>query len=270
MKKLWTIASMTLREAIHGKILWLSAFFLALMVAFTYLLSHFIHTDDMGTFFKLLADGGLSMLSLGLFILAIFFTFQSVSSDKKNQTLLLSLAMPIKRRDFVMGKFLGIALTLSVMAALFYLTLTATMALFLAHEVEHVGKTVDGWLGLLSQACLGIYASALLQALWTLALCLLLDSEFLMLFASLCIWGLGSLSQDWVHLAEHLSGPERWMPLMLAHVFPDYHSLNYLVETAYQVRLPLMVLGSHLAYVALYGLVLLLLLTLIMDGKDIT
>lgn len=264
------IAYMTFKEALYGKVLWLALFFAGLLVTFTYLLSRFIHTDDMNTIYKLLVDGGLTIYSLGLFMIAIFFSFQSASSDKKNQTLLLSLAMPIRRRDYLFGKFIGVALILAVVALLFYSVLGITLQLFLQHEAELVGRAmISGWLPKLTQACLGTYLAAVLQGLWTLGLSLLLDTEFLMIFLAFCIWGLGSLSQDWVHLAEHLPGWQSFVPLLLFHVLPDYASLNYLSETAYQIQLPWSELGIHFVYALAYAMVLWTLLSLALDRKDI-
>ncbi len=265
-----SIARMTLLEAWRGKVLWLTAFFAFVMVTLTYALSEYIHSSDIATYYKLLIDGGLSTLSMGLFIIAIFFTFQTIINDKKQKTLPVLLSMPLPRHSYVLGKFLGIAATIFESAILFCGILLVTLGFFIHHQLEHAHGNLQAWIPLVVWASLAFALAACMQAVGVMILCFVMESEFLILFSSFGLWGLGALSHDFRQLAEDA---QTWIqPVLIGvyHLLPDFSTLNFLSDTAYQVSAS----SSEMALVCLYGvsyvLVVLMVFLMILAKKDIT
>lgn len=120
------IASTTFREAIRQPIfiilLCLFGFLTAASPAFTFF--------SLGEDLKMLTDLGLgSILVCGLFV--VVFTATGVLADEiENKTVLTVLSKPVRRETFVLGKFLGllltVALTLAVLSVVLLFMLRAS------------------------------------------------------------------------------------------------------------------------------------------------
>ena len=84
-------------------------FFAVLLIAVSYLLSQLTAGQDI----KVIKDLGLAAMSLfGLFI-AVFIGIGLVSKEVEKRSIYSLLAKPIRRQEFIIGKYLGLVLTLS-------------------------------------------------------------------------------------------------------------------------------------------------------------
>ena len=115
-----TIAVSVFRESVRDKVLYNLVFFAVLLIAVSYLLSQLTAGQDM----KVIKDLGLAAMSLfGLFI-AVFIGIGLVSKEVEKRSIYALLAKPIRRQEFVIGKYLGLVLTLfvnlAIMAVAYY------------------------------------------------------------------------------------------------------------------------------------------------------
>ena len=109
-----TIAVSVFRESVRDKVLYNLVFFAVLLIAVSYLLSQLTAGQDM----KVIKDLGLAAMSLfGLFI-AVFIGIGLVSKEVEKRSIYALLAKPIRREEFVVGKYLGLVLTLFVNLAI--------------------------------------------------------------------------------------------------------------------------------------------------------
>ena len=120
-----TIAVSVFRESVRDKVLYNLVFFAVLLIAVSYLLSQLTAGQDM----KVIKDLGLAAMSLfGLFI-AVFIGIGLVSKEVEKRSIYALLAKPIRRQEFVVGKYLGLVLTLfvnlAIMAVAYYAVLGA-------------------------------------------------------------------------------------------------------------------------------------------------
>ena len=100
-----TIAVSVFRESVRDKVLYNLVFFAVLLIAVSYLLSQLTAGQDM----KVIKDLGLAAMSLfGLFI-AVFIGIGLVSKEVEKRSIYALLAKPIRRQEFVVGKYLGLA-----------------------------------------------------------------------------------------------------------------------------------------------------------------
>ena len=119
---LW-IAINVFRESVRDKVLYNLVVFAILMMGASYLIGQLTAGQDI----KIIKDLGLAAISLfGLFI-AVFIGIQLVSKEVERRSIYSLLSKPIQRHQLVLGKYLGLVLTLAVnlaiMAAAFYLVL---------------------------------------------------------------------------------------------------------------------------------------------------
>jgi ABC-type transport system involved in multi-copper enzyme maturation permease subunit len=123
MRVIRSIAINVFKESVRDKVLYNLVLFAVLLIAASYLLSQLTAGQDV----KIIKDLGLAAISFfGLFI-AVFIGIGLVWKEVERRSIYSLLAKPIRRRDFILGKYLGLVLTLfvnlSIMAAALYAVL---------------------------------------------------------------------------------------------------------------------------------------------------
>src|SRR5215469_13106917 len=110
MRKVWTVAANTFREAVRDRVLYNLVFFALLMMAAAILVGQI----SIGIEQSVIVSLGLTAISvIGIFI-AVFIGVGLVSKEMDKRTLYALLAKPIERWQFLVGKFAGLAMTLTV------------------------------------------------------------------------------------------------------------------------------------------------------------
>ena len=110
MRAIATIALNVFRESVRDKVLYSLVVFAVLLMAVSYLLSQLTAGQDV----KIIKDLGLAAMSLiGLFI-AVFIGVGLVSKEVERRSIYSLLAKPMRRQDLVLGKYVGLLLTLLV------------------------------------------------------------------------------------------------------------------------------------------------------------
>jgi len=106
---LW-IALASFRETVRDKILYTLLFFVLLLFAFSVLLG------DWSVFAqkKVITDFSLGVMSLGGLAIAIFIGVGLVQKEIQRKTILTLLSKPVRRWQFLVGKYLGLLLVLVV------------------------------------------------------------------------------------------------------------------------------------------------------------
>jgi len=118
--RLWAIAINTFREAIRDRILYLILAFALVMIGASRALSLL----TVGSEEKIMKDMGLAAISLFGVATAIFVGVGLVFKEIEKRTIYTLIAKPIRRSEFILGKYLGLALVLlvnlSIMTLAFY------------------------------------------------------------------------------------------------------------------------------------------------------
>jgi ABC-type transport system involved in multi-copper enzyme maturation permease subunit len=123
MRAIAWIAVNVFRESVRDKVLYNLVVFAIVMMGASYLIGQLTAGQDI----KIIKDLGLSAIAVfGLFI-AVFIGIQLVSKEVERRSIYSMLSKPIRRDQLVLGKYLGLVLTLAVnltvMVAAFYLVL---------------------------------------------------------------------------------------------------------------------------------------------------
>ena len=110
MNRVLTIARMAFTETVRDKILYSILVFALAMIASSTILV----TLSVGGEGRIVKDLGLACITLfGLFI-AVFIGINLVSREIERRTIFSLLSKPVRRAEFLVGKFLGLGLTLAV------------------------------------------------------------------------------------------------------------------------------------------------------------
>ena len=125
--KTGAVAFNTFREAIRDRILYSLLVFALAMIGGSLVLS----TLSVGGEVRIIKDLGLAAIGLVGTLIAVFIGVGLVHKEIERRTLYAIITKPIRRAEFVLGKFLGLALTLAV-----NVTIMGAGLLFLASAME--------------------------------------------------------------------------------------------------------------------------------------
>src|SRR6201993_1825186 len=113
MRNVWTVAANTFREAVRDRVLYNLVFFALLMMGAAILVGQI----SIGIEESVMISLGLTAISvIGIFI-AVFIGVGLVSKEMDKRTLYALLAKPVERWQFLLGKFAGLVMTLTVNTA---------------------------------------------------------------------------------------------------------------------------------------------------------
>src|SRR5258705_10133037 len=110
MRLVGKVAVAVFKESVRDKVLYNLVFFAVLLITVSYLLGQLTAGQDI----KIIKDLGLAAISIfGLFI-AVFIGIGLVSKEVDRRSIYSLLSKPIRREEFIVGKYLGLVLTLLV------------------------------------------------------------------------------------------------------------------------------------------------------------
>ncbi len=126
IERIGALALSTFRETVRDRIFYLVAVFGFVMLASTAVLSPL----NVGAQGKIMSDVGLASMVLFGLVVSVFVGSAMVRKEMDKGTIVTILAKPVGRREYILGKFLGLNLTLVSMLAV--MGLVFLLMLFLA------------------------------------------------------------------------------------------------------------------------------------------
>lgn len=234
--RLSAITLNTFREAVRDRVLYNLILFVLLLVASAPLFGQI----SIGLERLILVNVGLSSISLFGVIIAIFVGIGLVSKEIEKKTLYTILSRPVRRWEFIVGKYFGLLMTLVVNTALmtvgFYLALLVTAGL----------KRTDALL------LVAIYF-VVLQLMIMVALTLLFSSFSTPIFSAIFAFALfviGTFAEDLKNFAAMSQGAAKWLATGASYLVPNFASLNVIAQAAHDQP----VSGSLILFNTLYAL----------------
>ena len=254
MRKIIAVALNTFRESIRDKIFYSLLAFAIIMLSFSIVLSYLTIGDEI----KIVKDFGLAAISLFGVLIAIFVGINLVYKEMEKRTIYVILANPISRSQFVVGKYLGLSLTLLVEVVVMSLGLIVlcymkqpqiAWDLFLA--------IVPIWFELQL-----ILAIALLFSTFV--------SPFLSGLLTLAVFIVGHLTQDFRQLAENIDNTfVKKIADTLYYIFPNLETLNFKTSVVHGLDILPGDFIFSVGYSIAYTLLLLCLALIIFEKRDI-
>jgi ABC-type transport system involved in multi-copper enzyme maturation permease subunit len=257
MRNVWVVAANTFREAVRDRVLYNLVFFALLMIGAAILVGQI----SIGIEQSVIVSLGLSAISLiGIFI-AVFIGVGLVSKEMDKRTLYALLAKPIERWQFLIGKFAGLAMTLTVNTA------AMTVGLFLAlWTVKHALASSDAYL--LAAVYLILLKLTLIVALAMLFSCF--TSPFLAILFTLGIYVAGLFAGELRTMqAVNLTPAAMNMFRAVSYVLPNFENFDVMAAAAHGRPVPASLVGQSTVYAVLYGAVLLIGAALIFSRRNL-
>jgi ABC-type transport system involved in multi-copper enzyme maturation permease subunit len=252
MRAISAIALNTFREAMRDRILYLLLAFAAIVIAASRLLSMLtVGSED-----KIVKDLGLSAISLFGVLTAVFVGVSLVFKEIERRTIFTLLANPVRRWQFILGKYAGLLLVLTMNVA--FMTLVLTLVL--------LARGVSPW---------GLYPAVLLilvQLTLVTAFATLFSSytkPILSALGTIAVWVAGSLSWSLDLLKERLtSASGRFLCDALHVVVPNLDRLDIKAAAVHGLALPEGTLIWGVLYGGFYTLVVLAAACLVFERRE--
>lgn len=265
-----TIARTTFTELVRQKVFYFLVIF-ALLIIFGSLLVEKISFDAE---FQMLKDTSLGAMSIFTSLLAILATANFLPKDLEDRTIYTTLAKPVPRYAYLMGKLGGIILMLLLatllMAAMFLATLWIRES-FRLSEVHASGLTGDGLekelrsikdsafnINLLPGIAI-IFAKSALLAAMTLFISTFATSTLFTIIIATAVYFIGHLQATAVDFWLQGADQQWWLKILLgavALIFPDLQAFNLaddvVAGTAIPLALFLKTFGLGCFYVVIY------------------
>ncbi len=252
--RILVIAKNTFREAIRDRILYNLVLFVLLITAAAILLGELTDGQEART----IVNAGLgAMLVFGVFI-AIFVGVGLVSKEIEKRTVYAIFAKPVRRAEFILGKYFGLCATLLVNTA-----------------IMGVGVTL---------ALLYVGGGSLIASAWEAIALIFLELAILtavaILFSSFSSPALSALLTFFVFIIGHLSSSLRELAAALGstavkyafeviyYVFPNLASLTFRTQAALGLHLPPSYFAAAVAYAAVYIAVMLVITIVIFRRRN--
>ncbi|HEY9906022.1 MAG TPA: ABC transporter permease [Thermosynechococcaceae cyanobacterium] len=248
------IAANVFREVIRDRVLYLVGLFALVLFAAARLLPEVSAATEN----KIILDVGLAAMALLSLVIAVFVGTGLVNKEIEKRTVLVLMAKPISRAEFIVGKHLGLTAVLAVLVTVMTALYMGVLSLYrIPYPVAPIALSS---LYLLLQLSLitavaivfGVFTSSLLAALLTFA-----------------VYLMGNFSRDLVTLGALSKNPTiESFTRTLYLVLPDLARLDLKNQAVHNLIPGVDVLLTNAAYGLLYIVVLLVISTLIFTVKE--
>jgi ABC-type transport system involved in multi-copper enzyme maturation permease subunit len=245
MTRVNAVAWNTFREAVRDRVLYNLVFFALLMMASAV----FLGQISLGIETVVLVSVGLSAVSVIGLLIAVFTGVGLVSKEIDKRTLYALLSKPVRRWEFLVGKFAGLVLTLTVNTAAMAAGLILSL-LFVKHTLERADAVVLVAVYFILLKISIVIALALLFSCFTSQLLSILFTAGLYV-AGLFVTEMRNLNGS--RLAPALQTFFSW----ISYVLPNFENFNIMAAAAHGKAVPAALILQNTAYAVLYcGIVL--------------
>lgn len=205
--RIWAIALNTFREAARIRVLYGILVLVVGANLFAIVLGEMSVREEA----RIARDLGLAGISLFGSLTAIFLGVFLLYTEVQRRTIHAIVSKPIERWEFVVGKYAGMALVLTVLVVLFALAMVGMLTW------QGVGVTwvllraiVLAWIEVLTVAAIAIFFSSF-------------STPFLSGIFALAMWLIGRVTPDIENATNATSGWIRWTSRVALEIVPDVH-----------------------------------------------
>jgi ABC-type transport system involved in multi-copper enzyme maturation permease subunit len=264
------IAVATAKEAVAQPL------YILVMLAAAFALVAFIYIpyNTFGEDVKMLKDSGLTTIMVLAILVGLWTASVSVADEIEGRTAVTLLSKPISRRQFVLGKFLGIIWPILLMFVVLGVLLLITVSYKVVYDARETSNPEPTWqqcyevmIGTVPGLVLGFFEAVVLTAI-SVAI-----STRLPMLPNLVICGaiyvLGHLGPLIVQSSAGQLEFVAFIGRLIALLLPVLDHFNVQAAVAGGVDVPMTYLGWALLYCALYSAAAMLLALILFEDRDL-
>lgn len=251
-----TIAFNTFREAVRDRVLYNLVVFAIIMVASALVFGQI----SFGIERLIMVNMGLTVITAFGIVIAIFIGIGLVSKEIDKKTLYTVFSRPVRRWEFIVGKFFGLSGTLLVNTLFMGLGFFAALWLLV-----HRFQWSDGWI---------------FVAIWFIVLQFVIVTAVALLFSSfsspllsavftLALFVIGNFAQDLRSFGSGMRGTTKWLAVGIAHIVPNFASFNVASSVAHGEGLARALIFWNTGYAVLYSAVAVAAAVIIFENRNL-
>jgi ABC-type transport system involved in multi-copper enzyme maturation permease subunit len=253
MKRIWAIATNTHREAIRDRVLYSLLFFACVMLVAS-LVTKEITIGDQAKIVRGTALGAISLFSS---IIAMFLGVSLVYKELERKTIYTIASKPIPRWMFVLGKYCGLLITISVNLAI----MAALYLLLVGSRYGMPHPSLAAYLALL-------FVELMLLTAWATLFSTYSGPTTASAF-TLAVFVIGHLADDiWTFGHQAESAWVQGVSEILYWALPNFEVFNVQPEATHQLAVGWARIGTAMGYGFAYTAVVLLLAMLVFHQRD--
>jgi ABC-type transport system involved in multi-copper enzyme maturation permease subunit len=250
------IATNTFREAVRDRVLYnLIAF--ALLLSGASILVGQISIDIERL---VVINLGLTAVSLFGIVIAIFIGIGLVSKEIEKRTLYTVLSRPVRRWEFIVGKYFGLAGTLVVNTFFMGIGVFAAL-LYVSHKFVGSDASVFVALYFIILEFLVICSLSLLFSSFS--------SPLLSAVFTFSLFVIGSFAEDLRGFAGMAQGITRWLVVGTSYLVPNLSALNVITSVAHGQAVPAQLILQNTLYAIFYSVLVLSGAVLIFERRNL-
>ncbi len=237
MNRIRHVAFNTFREAVRDRVLYNLIFFALLMAGGSILIGQISIDIER----QVVVNLGLTAVSLFGVVIAIFIGIGLVAKEIERKTLYTVLARPVRRWEFIVGKFLGLMGTLEVNTFFMALGVFAAL-LYVAHKFQAGDRSIVVALYFIVLEFVVVTSLALLFSSFS--------SPLLSAILAFALFIVGTFAEDLRGFASMSEGALHVVTTVAAYLTPNFAAMNVISQAAHGQAIP----GSLILYNTLYAL----------------
>jgi ABC-type transport system involved in multi-copper enzyme maturation permease subunit len=231
------IAVHTLREAIRRRVFLNIAVFGVGMV----LLSMVVAQITFGETGRVVRSIGLSGVTLAIDLMALLLAISSIHEEIDRKTLFVVLARPLTRWQYVLGRYVGLCLTLLLALAGFSVVFVVTLTFV------NASPTMSD-----AAALLAVFPEAAILAGFGMVLSTI-TTPMLGAGMGLGFWAAAASTDDLVGLTKKAAPEIQELARVVYYVLPSFSRLNFRDQAVYEQPVSMADLSAALSYGAVYA-----------------
>lgn len=241
----------TIADAVRKKIV-----YVVFLIALALILSApSLPSFNVGVRVTLFLNIALGLSALTLAILSIALSVSQIPVEIEKKTVYNILSKPVSRTQLLLGKFIGVCLTLFTISFL----ISCLILAFSYFYFNHWQPTI--LLGLLT-----IYFESLVLAAFAF-FCSTFSTPTISTFLTILFYFIGHVKNTLLELAEKSLSP--FIVKTFYFLLPSLENFNLNDAVSHQVNIPTNFLGSLFLYALIFTLIFLLLSKIIFERKDL-
>lgn len=254
LNRITPIAKNTFREAVRDRVLYNLVLFVLLIIGCAILLGDLTDGHEARTIVNI---GLNAMLMFGTFI-AIFVGVGLVSKEIEKRTVFAIFAKPVGRSEFIVGKYLGLCLTLAVNVAV--MGAGISLALLFVRDPS-LAATIWGTVVLIFCELTIVTAVAILFSSFS--------SPALSALLTFFVFLIGHFSSSLRDLANNIgSVSARYFFETIYYLLPNFSHLTFVTNAAHGEVPPPALLGGAIVYALLFDAIFVAATTLIFSRRN--
>ena len=266
MRVIGHVAVNVFKESVRDKILYNLVAFAVLLISVSYLIGQLTAGQDV----KIIKDLGLASISIFGLLIAVFIGIGLVWKEVERKSIYALLPKPMRRQEFLLGKYCGLVLTLAINVSVMTLAFYAVLAYM---EVTSPANIRASWPAPATDlAMLRAIALIMIELMLVTAIALFFStfsSPFLSAMLTVGVWVIGQFNADLRDYGATISSPiAASIAKGIYYVAPNFAAFDVKLQVVHAQPVPFDYLGLTALYGFSYAAFVLLAAAIVFSKRD--